>query len=83
MIKSLEINNYKGIQNFKLDNLNRINIFVGNNNSGKTSLLEAGYIGMKDNYMGAMTVLQNRNLNQMLKQWKHYLEIWIPIIRLV
>ncbi len=63
MIKSLEINNYKGIQNFKLDNLNRINIFVGNNNSGKTSLLEAGFIGMKDNYMGAMTVLQNRNLN--------------------
>ena len=67
MIKSLEINNYKGIQNFKLDNLNRINIFVGNNNSGKTSLLEAGYIGMKDNYMGAMTVLQNRNLNPMAR----------------
>ncbi len=62
MIKSLDINNYKGIQNFKLDNLNRINIFVGNNNSGKTSLLEAGYIGMKNNFMGCMNVLQNRNL---------------------
>ncbi len=67
MIKSLEINNYKGIQNFKLDNLNRINIFVGNNNSGKTSLLEAGYIGMKDNYLGLKSVIQNRNMNLLAK----------------
>lgn len=67
MIKKIEIDNYKGIKNFKLDKLNRINIFIGNNNSGKTSLLEAIYIGMKDNYMGCIEVIQNRNLNPSAK----------------
>lgn len=63
LIKSLEIINYKGFENFEMNKLNKINIFVGNNNSGKTSILEAIYIGMKNNFMGSMNIIQNRNLN--------------------
>ena len=41
MIKNLEINGYKGLIDFKLDDLNQINIISGKNNVGKTALLEA------------------------------------------
>lgn len=39
-IKSFNIQSYRGIQNLTLENLNSINILTGNNNSGKTSILE-------------------------------------------
>ena len=41
MIDNLEINEYKGLIDFKLDNLSQINIISGKNNVGKTMLLEA------------------------------------------
>jgi AAA15 family ATPase/GTPase len=41
MIKNIKINNYKCFKNFEIKAFKRINILVGNNNSGKTSLLEA------------------------------------------
>ena len=40
MLHSFEINNYKGFNNFKIDNLSQINIISGSNNVGKTVLLE-------------------------------------------
>jgi AAA15 family ATPase/GTPase len=41
MITSLTIENFKGFQKLKADNLTRINLFGGSNNIGKTSILEA------------------------------------------
>ncbi|WJQ03584.1 AAA family ATPase [Geobacillus stearothermophilus] len=41
MIKSVEINNFKGLSNFHLNNLSHINLFGGKNNVGKTTFLEA------------------------------------------
>ncbi|MEY8338823.1 AAA family ATPase [Lachnospiraceae bacterium 62-35] len=41
MIKDFIIGNYRGLQNLALEHLNKINIFVGPNNCGKTSILEA------------------------------------------
>lgn len=41
MIRSFSAINYRGFQNFTLDNLSQVNLLVGTNNSGKTSLLEA------------------------------------------
>ena len=41
MIKNIKINNYKCFKNFEIKAFKRINILVGDNNSGKTSLLEA------------------------------------------
>lgn len=40
-IKKLEIGNFKRFSNFKVDNLGQFNLIVGDNNTGKTSLLEA------------------------------------------
>jgi len=41
IIQKIEITNYRGINDLCIDNLSNINIFVGSNNSGKTSILEA------------------------------------------
>lgn len=40
-VSQIKINNYRGLNNLSLDNLSNVNIFVGANNSGKTSVLEA------------------------------------------
>lgn len=39
-IKSFNIESYKGLANITLDNLNIINVLTGDNNSGKTSVME-------------------------------------------
>jgi AAA domain, putative AbiEii toxin, Type IV TA system len=41
MLKSLKIENFRGFERFELKQLGRINLLVGENNSGKTSILEA------------------------------------------
>ncbi|MCC7351569.1 MAG: AAA family ATPase [Phycisphaerales bacterium] len=41
MLKSLAIERFRGISSLILDDLRRINIFIGGNGSGKTSVLEA------------------------------------------
>lgn len=38
--KNIEINNFRGIDHLKIDDLSRVNVFLGQNNSGKTSVLE-------------------------------------------
>lgn len=41
MIRDFTINSYRGLQKLALKDLNKINVFVGPNNCGKTSILEA------------------------------------------
>ncbi|MFM6507305.1 MAG: AAA family ATPase [Dolichospermum sp.] len=41
MLKSIKIENFRCFKSFELQQLGRINLLVGENNSGKTSLLEA------------------------------------------
>lgn len=48
------INQYKLYNNFEIEKLNRINIFAGFNNSGKTTLLEAIYLLIKQNNSSAL-----------------------------
>lgn len=40
-IEKMEIHNFKGIKNLKINDMKTINIFIGDNNSGKTSILES------------------------------------------
>jgi len=40
-LESLTIERFRGLRNLELHNLGRVNLFVGPNNSGKTSVLEA------------------------------------------
>lgn len=44
MISSIKIEGYRGFGRFEMENLGRVNLLVGTNNSGKTSLLEALYL---------------------------------------
>lgn len=41
MLRSLRIENFRCFQTFELQQLGRVNLLVGTNNSGKTSILEA------------------------------------------
>lgn len=44
MLKDLNITNYRCFKDLNIDGLSRVNLLVGRNNSGKTSLLEAIYL---------------------------------------
>ena len=41
MLKSLEIKNFRALEDFTVSKLSRVNLIVGKNNSGKSSILEA------------------------------------------
>lgn len=44
MFKSLYINNFKQLSDFRVTDLNRVNIIAGKNNTGKSSVLEALFL---------------------------------------
>ena len=48
MIKHIKIENYRLFEEFETDSLARVNLVVGNNNSGKSSLLEAVHLLTSD-----------------------------------
>lgn len=50
---SISIEEYRRIKDITLNNLKRINLFVGPNNSGKTSVLECFYLMTRLNDLGA------------------------------
>ncbi|MBR1682212.1 MAG: AAA family ATPase [Bacteroidaceae bacterium] len=39
--KNIEIKNFRGIDHLRIDDFSRVNVFLGQNNSGKTTVLEA------------------------------------------
>ena len=41
MLTSLELHGYRGFRDYRLNNFTRVNLLVGANNGGKTSILEA------------------------------------------
>ena len=41
ILNSLEIRNFRGFQHLTIEHLGRVNLIVGKNNIGKSSLLEA------------------------------------------
>lgn len=41
ILDSLEIRNFRGLQELRIERLGRVNLIVGKNNVGKTSVLEA------------------------------------------
>ncbi len=48
--KNLEIKNFRGIDHLKIDDFSRVNVFLGQNSSGKSSILECLFllIGMSN-----------------------------------
>lgn len=47
MLRRLTVQNFRGLGDFTMDGLGRINLLVGSNNCGKTSVLEAVHILLK------------------------------------
>ena len=48
MLKNVTIENFKGIKKTSIKDLSRINIFIGKNNSCKSTIMEAIYFGLKE-----------------------------------
>ena len=44
MIKKLRVQNFRGLHDLAVENLRKVNLFAGQNNAGKTTLLEAIYL---------------------------------------
>ena len=47
MLRSLEIRNYRNLRHLTIEKLGRVNLLIGKNNTGKTSVLEAIYLWVK------------------------------------
>lgn len=60
MLNSLEIINFRAFMNLKISHIGRVNLIVGRNNVGKTSLLEAIHLYSSDNVLGAVLRLLRR-----------------------
>ncbi|MGK7943639.1 MAG: ATP/GTP-binding protein [Microcystaceae cyanobacterium] len=61
MLTSLQIENFRGFRSFQLSNLGKINLLVGSNNSGKTSILEAIYfLDSPNNIKSLLDILDYR-----------------------
>ena len=65
-IESFAIKNYKSIKDFKMDNLNPVNVFFGKNNVGKSNILRglhlAFYTLKDDEIFLPDTMFYNRNI---------------------
>ena len=54
MLKALNLRQYRGFESYKLTDLARVNLLVGKNNSGKTSILEAVELLLSGGSVSAM-----------------------------
>ena len=77
MFKSININNFKGISNLKIDNLSFVNLIAGKNNIGKTSILEAIFLYIDRHNPSSILGLYNRRGVQSLASSPETL--WGPI----
>ena len=65
--KKLEIENFRGIKSLEIDDLARVNLFVGRNTCGKTSVLESAFLLTGMSNPAALIYTENRrglNLNE-------------------
>jgi len=64
-LKSIEINKFRGLDNLVINDFSRINLFVGKNNSGKSSILESIFllVGMSNpNIPGKVNQMRGLNI---------------------
>lgn len=70
MIKSIDIKNFKSLAACRIDNLSRVNLFVGKNNVGKSSLLEAISLFLEDGSPACiLKLLENRGLETIFRPY--------------
>ena len=59
MIRTLQIENFRALREFRMSGLGRVNLLVGTNNSGKTTVLEAIHL-LLDCNVGTLISSQDR-----------------------
>lgn len=64
-IESLKINLFRGIENLEIEDLGAVNIIVGDNNAGKTSVLEAIQLLCAPNKYNLMQVARQREKSKL------------------
>lgn len=64
-IECLKINSFRGIENLEIDDLGAVNIIVGDNNVGKTSVLEAIQLLCAPNKYNLIQVARQREKSRM------------------
>ena len=65
--EQLKIENFRGIKSLEIDDLARVNLFVGRNNCGKTSVLESVFLLTGMSNPAVLVYIENRrglNLNE-------------------
>lgn len=65
MFKNIEIWNFRGIEHLKIDDFRRVNLLVGKNNSGKTTVLEALFLSA-----GPTNAQLPMNINYVFRHYK-------------
>ncbi|ARM74749.1 AAA family ATPase [Acidianus manzaensis] len=71
MITSISINNFRGIKELNIENFGDINVFIGRNNTGKSSILEALYLtsltdSLKDPIIGKDSIVGGDKISYLL-----------------
>lgn len=70
MIRAISIKNLRGIRDGRLEGFTELVVLVGPNNSGKSTVLDALFLGASANPQDSLTVTINRRLNfQQGFQW--------------
>lgn len=65
MLHNIKIKNFKKFAELELQNFSRVNVFIGNNNSGKSTILEAVEIcSTNDFYNSLQRSLRVRNIDE-------------------
>jgi AAA15 family ATPase/GTPase len=59
MLKSLHIKNFRGFRDLQIDSLKRVNLLTGQNNTGKTGVLEALVLLLSEPESGQRQLLPN------------------------
>ncbi|MEG3903568.1 AAA family ATPase [Microcoleus sp. B4-C5] len=85
MLRDLTIQNYRCFKDFHIDELARVNLIVGQNNSGKTTFLEAIYLLVNEgnipflfevlNSRGEITLERSRQRNGEVVSRRYYYHI--------
>ena len=72
LMESFEVENFRSLKHLKLEKLARVNLLVGKNNSGKTSVLEGLYsIANIRNQYWVQTIESTRHLNTDRSDFRH------------
>lgn len=78
-ITGLKVQMYRGIRDLEIKNLSDINLFVGDNNSGKTSLLEVLKILSQPNDIGSIIKVALHRKNRV--RFKDFLDTALTIFK--